>query len=44
MRTDIVHIGANELTYEIRNIVRVADKLKDLGEKVDPIEIISERN
>ena len=31
MRTDIVHIGANELTYEIRNIVRVADKLKELG-------------
>lgn len=31
MRTDIVHIGADELTYEIRNIVRVADKLKELG-------------
>ncbi|UCD32351.1 MAG: pyridoxal phosphate-dependent aminotransferase [Desulfobacterales bacterium] len=31
MRTDIVHIGAEELTYEIRNIVRVADKLKELG-------------
>jgi aspartate/methionine/tyrosine aminotransferase len=31
MRTDIVHIGAGELTYEIRNIVRVAEKLQALG-------------
>ncbi len=31
MRTNIVHIGAEELTYEIRNIVRVAEKLKTLG-------------
>jgi len=31
MRTNIVHIGAQELTYEIRNIVRVADKLQELG-------------
>ena len=31
MRTDIVHIGANELSYEIRNIVRVAEKLQELG-------------
>ncbi|MFO8082926.1 MAG: pyridoxal phosphate-dependent aminotransferase [Desulfobacterales bacterium] len=31
MRTNIVHIGAGELTYEIRNIVRIADKIRDLG-------------
>lgn len=31
MRTDIVHIGAGELTYEIRNIVNVGQKLVDLG-------------
>lgn len=31
MRTDIVHIGAGELTYEIRNIVNVGEKLKQLG-------------
>ena len=31
MRTNIVHIGAEELTYEIRNIVRVAEKLQTLG-------------
>ncbi len=31
MRTDIVHIGAGELTYEIRNIVNVAQKLQELG-------------
>ncbi len=31
MRTGIVHIGAEELNYEIRNIVRVADKLQELG-------------
>ncbi len=31
MRTDIVHIGAGELTYEIRNIVNVGEKLKSLG-------------
>jgi len=31
MRTGIVHIGAQELTYEIRNIIRVADKLQELG-------------
>ncbi|MCA1765076.1 MAG: pyridoxal phosphate-dependent aminotransferase [Desulfobulbaceae bacterium] len=33
MRTDIVHIGAGELTYEIRNIVIVGEKLKSLGIK-----------
>jgi len=31
MRTGIVHIGAEELTYEIRNIIGVADKLRELG-------------
>ena len=31
MRTDIVHIGAGELTYEIRNIVSVGEKLQELG-------------
>ncbi|CCK78931.1 pyridoxal phosphate-dependent aminotransferase [Desulfobacula toluolica] len=34
MRTRIVHIGAQELTYEIRNIIRVADKLKEMGVEV----------
>ncbi|NOQ67601.1 MAG: pyridoxal phosphate-dependent aminotransferase [Desulfobacterales bacterium] len=33
MRTDIVHIGAGELTYEIRNIVAVGEKLQELGMK-----------
>ncbi len=31
MRSDIVHIGAGELTYEIRNIVNVGEKLRSLG-------------
>lgn len=31
MRTDIVHKGAGELTYEIRNIVNVGMKLQKLG-------------
>jgi len=31
VRTDIVHIGAGELTYEIRNIVSVGEKLQSLG-------------
>jgi len=31
MRTDIVHIGAGELTYEIRNIVNVGQKLQEHG-------------
>ena len=34
MRTDILHIGAGELTYEIRNIVNVGEKLEKLGIKV----------
>jgi aspartate/methionine/tyrosine aminotransferase len=33
MRTDIVHLGAGELTYEIRNIVNVGEKLEQLGMK-----------
>ncbi|MFC1515504.1 pyridoxal phosphate-dependent aminotransferase [Thermodesulfobacteriota bacterium] len=35
MRTGIVHIGAGELSYEIRNIVRVAEKLQALGVTVN---------
>lgn len=31
MRRDIVHEGAEQLTYEIREIVNVAHKLRDLG-------------
>ena len=31
MRTNIVHIGADELTYEIREIVEVGEKLEKLG-------------
>lgn len=34
MRTDILHSGAGELTYEIRNIVNVGEKLQKLGTKV----------
>lgn len=33
MRTNIVHMGAGELTYEIRNIVSVGEKLQELGMK-----------
>ncbi|WP_456386119.1 pyridoxal phosphate-dependent aminotransferase [Desulfolithobacter sp.] len=35
MRTDILHIGAGELTYEIRNIVNVGNKLQSLGVHVN---------
>lgn len=35
MRTDILHIGAGELTYEIRNIVKVGTKLQELGVQVN---------
>ena len=35
MRTDIVHKGAGKLTYEIRNIIRVAEKLQQLGVRVN---------
>lgn len=31
MRTDIVHLGADELTCEIRNVVNVGIKLQELG-------------
>lgn len=31
MRNNIVHPGAEELTYEIRGIVAVAEKLRDMG-------------
>lgn len=35
MRNNIVHIGAGELTYEIRAIVEIADKLEALGIKTN---------
>jgi len=35
MRTNIVHIGAGELTYEIRNIVNVGTKIEKLGQKTN---------
>ncbi len=35
MRTNILHIGAGELTYEIRNIVNVGTKLQKLGVQVN---------
>lgn len=35
MRNNIVHIGAGELTYEIRAIVEIAEKLKRLGIKIN---------
>ncbi|NTW15623.1 MAG: pyridoxal phosphate-dependent aminotransferase [Candidatus Moranbacteria bacterium] len=31
MRTNIVHEGADELSYEIRGIVRIAERLRDFG-------------
>lgn len=34
MRTDIVHIGADELSYEIREIVDVAKKIEKLGKNI----------
>jgi len=34
MRTDIVHIGAGELTYEIRGIMLLVEKLTKMGLKV----------
>lgn len=33
MRTNIVHIGATELSYEIRGIVSVAEKIQELSGK-----------
>ena len=35
MRNDIVHPGAGELTYEIRNIVNVAEKLQKHGVRIN---------
>ena len=35
MRTDILHSGAGELNYEIRNIVCVGEKLQKMGVKVN---------
>ena len=35
MRTEIVHIGAGELNYEIRNIIKVVDKLKAFGAEIN---------
>ena len=35
MRTNIVHVGAGELTYEIRNIIKVAEKLQAVGVNVN---------
>lgn len=35
MRTNIVHIGAGELNYEIRNIVMVGEQLKKMGVQVN---------
>lgn len=34
MRNNIVHQGAEELTYEIRGIVDVAEKIKNLGQEI----------
>lgn len=44
MRRDIVHVGASNLTYEIREIVAVGHQLRDLGVPItwenigDPVE------
>ena len=44
MRREIVHVGANQLTYEIRQIVGVANKIAGYGKNIiwenigDPIE------
>ncbi|HOP46222.1 MAG TPA: pyridoxal phosphate-dependent aminotransferase [Desulfobacteraceae bacterium] len=35
MRTNIVQMGADELTYEIRNIIGIVEKLQKLGLEVD---------
>jgi len=34
VRNEIVHIGAGELNYEIRNIIKVVEKVKALGVSV----------
>ncbi|MFH1076703.1 MAG: pyridoxal phosphate-dependent aminotransferase [Pseudomonadota bacterium] len=35
MRTEIVHSGAGELTYEIRAIVSIAERMQQLGIKIN---------
>ena len=35
MRNEIVHIGAGELNYEIRNIMKVVEKVNALGVNVN---------
>jgi alanine-synthesizing transaminase len=35
VRNEIVHIGAGELSYEIRNIIKVVEKVKALGVDVN---------
>ncbi|WP_028582559.1 pyridoxal phosphate-dependent aminotransferase [Desulfogranum japonicum] len=35
MRTNIVHIGAGELNYEIRNIVQVCERLQKMGVEIN---------
>jgi alanine-synthesizing transaminase len=35
VRNEIVHIGAGELSYEIRNIVKVVEKVKALGMEIN---------
>ena len=34
MRTNIVHIGAGELTYEIREIMQLVEKLSSMGMEI----------
>ena len=34
MRRDIVHIGADQLSYEIRGIVDLAKKIENFGQKI----------
>jgi len=34
MRNNIVHVGADELTYDIRGIVTVAEKIQSMGQKI----------
>ena len=34
MRNDIVHFGANKLKYEIRGILKIANKLEKTGIKM----------
>ena len=34
MRRNIVHIGADELNYEIREIVKIGKKIESMGQKI----------